>query len=839
MANSNTARMGSKDAKSAQFDALKQRAIEALESIQGLLPYYLDGGKKLKLGKPGQACTNGGDIYLPLDTLLKMKGSAKDRQMALGFFLHEAGHCLFSDFKVQSTTMDWAYRKAQDLVTGLLKELRLHEAARAQKQAHDIPKEIEGIDVRPVKRIADLKAIRTMKLDQSFPGIAAKFMQKLMNCVEDPAIEHFMCNRYGNGTTRELLGRTHEETDNIQPAKLPMAKLAIKSASLADLVCFHVLNFLAASVNHYDGVHYGTTGMMLLEAALSGSAVTPGVGKKLMDRVVEIADRASLSTPGFRADLAKDVAREALGAILKDCICNPEKYGLNKDGKKSKSGKGKDAGNSDPKSSEDSGKDESESKSSKGKDDGKSSKSSQDENGDESGSKSNTDGDEGESCSKSSKDEGRDESKSTTGKEGGKSPESSQDENGDEPKSKSSTDGDEGEPDPAPSNDDGEGESGSSSNEDLDARKVLDGFGAEQERQSHSSSEQLSESELKDLSQALADRQFTPVKKPVLEQAERILGSILGAKDGARLASAKVMEASRTGSHLFDCVPLCHRRPLFQSGGEYASFRDGMKSDIALLSRRLRQELAGFGSRRGGEDSRHGSRVSPSKTARIDSGLMVARPFMGRTVEEAVKTSVFLLIDISQSMEADAIANSLVLLGETFGKVESPALRFGIGAYDDFFTLVKRPGERFTSRLAASFPEKDGSTNGFSAVAEASAVLAKERGFRKILLTVTDGAWQDAGCCGSLKDELGPEGARVLMHPEYLADLGIESYGILLGDWAARCCDPKQYPFHSCIKIPEYEGLAAGLAEMLAKALRQSRTDRRNRASLAARHDAA
>jgi|GEM_PF-3643681 len=191
--------------------------------------------------------------------------------------------------------------------------------------------------------------------------------------------------------------------------------------------------------------------------------------------------------------------------------------------------------------------------------------------------------------------------------------------------------------------------------------------------------------------------------------------------------------------------------------------------EICKLGQKLRRELEGMTRRLKTRRSAHGSVLHKLAVPKVASGLYVRNPFAEKEVTEGLATHVVFIGDNSGSMghNRGVLRLGLAMLANAVGKFESDKLRMSIIAFSDEYWWVKRASERFGAKTLAKYPEiGDSDTNGEPAVAAAAMELAKDRrAQRKIIAILTDGCWST------------PNGDY-----SYLRELGIECYGIMLGD---------------------------------------------------------
>ncbi|MDD7021941.1 MAG: VWA domain-containing protein [Aeromonadales bacterium] len=242
---------------------------------------------------------------------------------------------------------------------------------------------------------------------------------------------------------------------------------------------------------------------------------------------------------------------------------------------------------------------------------------------------------------------------------------------------------------------------------------------------------------------------------------------------------------------------------------------EGLKeANTARLGLKLRQELKGFDLRVATERSRHGAFLHRSAIAKVANGVFVRAPFAAKAEQQALSTEIVLLLDRSGSMvngcREENLCKASVMLADAMLRFEGAHLKLSAIEYGSNVRVVKKSGERFPfyTKLSKLQSDLGGSTNGAMAVAKAADILAKSQCDRKVIVILTDGVWN-----------------RCYTDYTFLDELGIESYGIMLG----ACGFHGTPKFTAAVKVEQSEELAEALCKLFVECLRDSRKERNRR----------
>ncbi len=238
------------------------------------------------------------------------------------------------------------------------------------------------------------------------------------------------------------------------------------------------------------------------------------------------------------------------------------------------------------------------------------------------------------------------------------------------------------------------------------------------------------------------------------------------------------------------------------------------EANTARLGLKLRQELKGFDRRVATERSRHGAFLHRSAIAKVANGVLVRAPFAAKAEQQALSTEIVLLLDRSGSMvngcREENLCKASVMLADALLRFEGAHMKLSAIEYGSNVRVIKKSGERFPfyTKLSRLQSDLGGSTNGALAVAKAADILAKSQCDRKVIVVLTDGVWD-----------------RCYTDYTFLGELGIESYGIMLG----ACGFHGTPKFTAAVQVEEPEELTEALCKLFVECLRDSRKERNRR----------
>lgn len=261
------------------------------------------------------------------------------------------------------------------------------------------------------------------------------------------------------------------------------------------------------------------------------------------------------------------------------------------------------------------------------------------------------------------------------------------------------------------------------------------------------------------------------------------------------------------------------------------------RKEISSLSVKLRRELVSLGEARGPAVARHGTRVAGSRIPLLAQGGFTRTPFQGKVQMPVEKTSIVILVDGSGSMlclgdedrelsRFDAASLACAMIGSAISRFEGQNLKLAVMRFDTQTTLIRKPGEDFLRALGRRIGHPMGSTEGYVATARAARMLMRDRDYRKIIITITDGIW----------DEFANFGSRVHEDDDcvfarngfgFLPALGIEDYGIKID------LDFEPFPFTDSFVVHP-ETLAETIGSLLLRILRENKQKMLRRGSLQA-----
>jgi|GEM_PF-6256266 len=250
------------------------------------------------------------------------------------------------------------------------------------------------------------------------------------------------------------------------------------------------------------------------------------------------------------------------------------------------------------------------------------------------------------------------------------------------------------------------------------------------------------------------------------------------------------------------------------------------RKEISSLSVKLRRELVSLGEARGPAVARHGTRVAGSRIPLLAQGGFTRTPFQGKVQMPVEKTSIVILVDGSGSMLAlgdedrelsrfDAASLACAMIGGAISRFEGQNLKLAVMRFDSQTALIRKPGEDFMRALGRRIGRPTGSTEGYVATARAARMLMRDRDYRKIIITITDGIW----------DEYANYGSRVHEDDDcvfarngfgFLPALGIEDYGIKID------LDFEPFPFTDSFVVHP-ETLAETIGSLLLRILRENK----------------
>ncbi|MDD6317567.1 MAG: VWA domain-containing protein [Succinatimonas hippei] len=245
----------------------------------------------------------------------------------------------------------------------------------------------------------------------------------------------------------------------------------------------------------------------------------------------------------------------------------------------------------------------------------------------------------------------------------------------------------------------------------------------------------------------------------------------------------------------------------------WEEIKAGVQNEGARLGLKLRQELKAFDRRVATERSRHGAFLHRSAIAKVANGVFVKAPFAAKAEQQALSTEIVLLLDRSGSMSVadkeEGLCNASVILAEALMRFENAHLKLSVLEYANNVRVIKKSNDHFPFYKKISNFDRDlgGNTIGEAGVAVAAGILSQSKCDRRVLVVLTDGRWH------------------IGVDYSFLDELGIESYGIMLGD-SAFIGTPK---FTAAVKVERPEELTEGLCKIFVECLRDSRKERNRR----------
>ena len=216
------------------------------------------------------------------------------------------------------------------------------------------------------------------------------------------------------------------------------------------------------------------------------------------------------------------------------------------------------------------------------------------------------------------------------------------------------------------------------------------------------------------------------------------------------------------------------------------------KSGIEL-SREFEKALRGMDKKKYSEPARVGFKLRKATLGKLAQGRSVSKPFVKKAEDVAMNTHIVFLVDTSGSMEGDrieAVLGSLAIFNGAFSHIKTDKLKTSVYSFSDSYKELKNASQPFDQKVLERMPF-DGGTNGYRATNIGLATLIKDKTCeRKILITLTDGDFQDySGDVPSLEE---------------IDNLGIESVCIHIGtdeysyqSWASE----NTAPYHKVIPV--------------------------------------
>lgn len=216
------------------------------------------------------------------------------------------------------------------------------------------------------------------------------------------------------------------------------------------------------------------------------------------------------------------------------------------------------------------------------------------------------------------------------------------------------------------------------------------------------------------------------------------------------------------------------------------------KSGIEL-SREFEKALRGMDKKKYSEPARIGFKLRKATLGKLAQGRSVSKPFVKKAEDVAMNTHIVFLVDTSGSMEGDrieAVLGSLAIFNGAFSHIKTDKLKTSVYSFSDSYKELKNASQPFDQKVLERMPF-DGGTNGYRATNIGLATLIKDKTCeRKILITLTDGDFQDySGDVPSLEE---------------IDNLGIESVCIHIGtdeysyqSWASE----NTAPYHKVIPV--------------------------------------
>lgn len=216
------------------------------------------------------------------------------------------------------------------------------------------------------------------------------------------------------------------------------------------------------------------------------------------------------------------------------------------------------------------------------------------------------------------------------------------------------------------------------------------------------------------------------------------------------------------------------------------------KSGIEL-SREFEKALRGMDKKKYSEPARVGFKLRKATLGKLAQGRSVSKPFVKKAEDVAMNTHIVFLVDTSGSMEGDrieAVLGSLAIFNGAFSHIKTDKLKTSVYSFSDSYKELKNASQPFDKKVLERMPF-DGGTNGYRATNIGLATLIKDKTCeRKILITLTDGDFQDySGDVPSLEE---------------IDNLGIESVCIHIGtdeysyqSWASE----NTAPYHKVIPV--------------------------------------
>ena len=216
------------------------------------------------------------------------------------------------------------------------------------------------------------------------------------------------------------------------------------------------------------------------------------------------------------------------------------------------------------------------------------------------------------------------------------------------------------------------------------------------------------------------------------------------------------------------------------------------KSGIEL-SREFEKALRGMDKKKYSEPARVGFKLRKATLGKLAQGRSVSKPFVKKAEDVAMNTHIVFLVDTSGSMEGDrieAVLGSLAIFNGAFSHIKTDKLKTSVYSFSDSFKELKNASQPFDKKVLERMPF-DGGTDGYRATNIGLATLIKDKTCeRKILITLTDGDFQDySGDVPSLEE---------------IDNLGIESVCIHIGtdeysyqSWASE----NTAPYHKVIPV--------------------------------------
>ena len=282
--------------------------------------------------------------------------------------------------------------------------------------------------------------------------------------------------------------------------------------------------------------------------------------------------------------------------------------------------------------------------------------------------------------------------------------------------------------------------------------------------------------------------------------------------------------AQNNGDPLNDCNVIVYEDP--DGPARLKALIAEHASEISSLGAKLRRELVSMDAAPSPECARHGTRLARSQIPVIARGGFTRTPFAAAAPAPAEKVSIVLLCDTSGSMawrdsasgeedgncitRFDCMKLALALIGGALAKYESDRLKLSVLSFDSRTRLVKRPRENLVNAVGRRLWHPSGDTEGYVATVRAAKMLVKDAGYRKVIITITDGCWNGSNSHDDPDDTYSRCGFG------FLKALGIEDYGIRINN------DFNPFEYDGAVTV-DSRNIAPALGDLFVKILRKSK----------------